>query len=40
MVERETNKSRGFGFVTYADEKGIDNVLKTNNYEIQGKRVS
>lgn len=38
MVDRNTNRSRGFGFVTFENESSIEDVLRINN-EILGKWV-
>lgn len=40
MFNRETHKSRGFGFVTFEDEASVDNVLQTSQHSIDGKLVS
>ena len=38
MVDRATNRSRGFGFITFEGEESVEAVLRTKN-EIQGKWV-
>ena len=40
MFNRETHKSRGFGFVVFEDEASVDNVLQTTQHSIDGKMVS
>jgi RNA-binding protein Musashi len=39
MFNRETHKSRGFGFVVFEDEASVDNVLQTAQHSIDGKMV-
>jgi RNA recognition motif-containing protein len=38
IVNPQTGRSRGFGFVTFYDEESINYVLKFNHY-ISGKHV-
>lgn len=38
MVDRATNRSRGFGFITFEAEESVETVLRTKN-EIHGKWV-
>jgi RNA-binding protein Musashi len=38
MFDKKTNRSRGFGFVTFETEEGIQAVLSTE-HEIMGKWV-
>ena len=33
------NIFRGFGFVTFADVKGVDNVLAQGSHDLDGKKV-
>jgi RNA recognition motif-containing protein len=40
MFNRETNKSRGFGFVIFETEDSVDGVLEEQNHVIDGKSVS
>lgn len=40
MFNRETHKSRGFGFIVYESEVGVDNVCLQEVHEIDGKVVS
>ncbi|MEQ2265068.1 hypothetical protein XENORESO_001750, partial [Xenotaenia resolanae] len=39
MVMRDpvTKRSRGFGFVTYADQDGVEKVLAQNRHELDSK---
>ncbi|TMW57223.1 hypothetical protein Poli38472_003148 [Pythium oligandrum] len=39
MFNRETNKSRGFGFVIFENESSVENVLQENDHVIDGKSV-
>jgi RNA recognition motif-containing protein len=39
MKDPNTSRSRGFGFVTYADPKTVDEVLAQKNHELDGKRI-
>uniref|UniRef100_A0A9J7ZW73 Musashi RNA binding protein 1a n=1 Tax=Cyprinus carpio carpio TaxID=630221 RepID=A0A9J7ZW73_CYPCA len=41
MVMRDpvTKRSRGFGFVTYVDQTGVDKVLAQNRHELDSKTV-
>lgn len=39
MMDRETGKPRGFGFLTYADEAALQNVLNTRPLVFDGKEV-
>ncbi len=37
IKDRETGRSRGFGFITYQDEQSVQNSLAANNTEFEGK---
>lgn len=38
MVDRATNRSRGFGFITFETEEGVEAVMR-NKCEMMGKWV-
>jgi RNA recognition motif-containing protein len=38
MFDRKTNRSRGFGFITFATEESVRTVL-SRDHEIMGKYV-
>ena len=40
MKNSETGRSRGFGFVTFADPNKVDAVLKSGPHELDGRTVS
>ena len=40
MKNSETGRSRGFGFVTFADPSKVDLVLKSGPHELDGRTVS
>ena len=40
MKNSETGRSRGFGFVTFADPSKVDVVLKSGPHELDGRTVS
>lgn len=40
MFNRETHKSRGFGFIIYENEDSVDRVCEIDNHVIHGKAVS
>lgn len=39
LLTREDGKSRGRGFIKFADEKGMKNALKLNSTELMGRRI-
>jgi RNA recognition motif-containing protein len=39
MVDKNNNKSRGFGFITMKDPQRIEEILKTQPHTIDGKAV-
>lgn len=39
MKNSETGRSRGFGFVTFADPNKVDSVLKSGPHELDGRTV-
>lgn len=39
MFNRETHKSRGFGFIVFDSEAGVDNVCNQKEHFIDGKLV-
>lgn len=40
ITDRETGRSRGFGFVEMADAEGNQAMAKLNNKEIEGRMMS
>lgn len=41
MLDRESGRSRGFGFVTFDSENAVEKVLSNGRmHEIHGKQVS
>lgn len=39
ITDRETGRSKGFGFVTFADDNAANSALDYNDTEIDGRRV-
>lgn len=39
MKHNDSGRSRGFGFVTYADENGLEECLKGNPHNLDGREV-
>lgn len=39
MFNRETHKSRGFGFIVYESERSVDDVCAVKEHFIDGKLV-
>lgn len=37
ILDRETGRSRGFGFVTYAEESSAQSALEMNGRELDGR---
>lgn len=40
MIDRETNRPRGFGFVTFEDDACVERALAVQPLLIEGKEVS
>lgn len=40
MMDKDTGRPRGFGFVTFDSEAAVENALNHPNLEIMGKAVS
>lgn len=39
VMDRETGRSRGFGFVTMASDSALQEVLKVNSHELGGRNL-
>ncbi|KAF8787497.1 RNA-binding protein Musashi Rbp6 like protein [Argiope bruennichi] len=39
MKDPTTRRSRGFGFVTFADPTSVDKVLASGTHELDGKKI-
>ena len=40
VIDRETGRSKGFGFVEMADEEGADRAIQSlNDQELDGRRI-
>ena len=39
ILDRETGRSRGFGFVTYATDEGAEKALTLDGQEVDGRRI-
>jgi RNA-binding protein Musashi len=40
MFDRETNRNKGFGFVTFEDDEGVERAMGATGQELDGKPVS
>ena len=39
ITDRETGRSRGFGFVTFADDEGAEKALSLDGTELDGRTI-
>lgn len=39
ILDRDTGRSKGFGFVTFASEESAKNALELNGNEIEGRKI-
>jgi RNA-binding protein Musashi len=40
MFDRETGRSKGFAFATFADEESVGRAMDASGIELEGKQVS
>lgn len=40
MFDRETTRSKGFAFATFADEESVTRAMAASGIELEGKQVS
>ena len=40
MYDRETDRSKGFAFATFADEEAVGRAMQGSGMELEGKQVS
>jgi RNA-binding protein Musashi len=40
MFDRETSRSKGFAFATFADESSVERAMQNSGIELDGKPVS
>lgn len=39
IIDRETNRSKGFAFITYADQQAAQSALAADGDELQGRKI-
>lgn len=39
IIDRETNRSKGFAFITYSEEKSAQDALASDGEELQGRKI-
>lgn len=39
IIDRETNRSKGFAFITFAEDKSAQDALSADGQEIQGRKI-